>query len=384
MCCWREEITALQMTEPTETDARKPMGTKEIIALFHKETPDMWELKNIRMEDDDARWILSVRFGVKKYIIKIASNSFTNAARVSRWPEIIAAYKEMGYYSPALLKSIRGFYAEDVLFSERVCVVWEEEYAKYPAKDTLDATAYTRENGQYLYQEEVLDFVAKVAQKHFSFFPYCSGWARFEPFEAGKTTDEVTECVEAFDRLTREKAPGFLPQWKRIRTAFEENARKLRKVYSSLPVSVFQSDESGGNLLLDENGHFMGVIDYNLAGRDVVLNRFFSLLIFGCDIPRQLYHTPNILPKLNRETQNDVLQAVLSMLQYMKKHYTFCEQEIQAAPLLWKYITCVEYAQLAALEKHSGETDKLEKLFDYMEQEITRNDLDFRAAMLGE
>lgn len=358
------------------------MSIEEIIALFHKGKASEYTLKSIRLDEDDSRWILYVNFDQNKYVIKIASNGFTTAERIRGWADIIAEYRKMGYYSPAILKSLRGNYSETIQFNEKCCVVWEEEYAKYNLRDSLDKTVYTRADGMYVYHDEVLAFIAKIAEKHFSNFPYPSGWVRFEPFGADETIDEVSECVETFGELVSEKAPDFLLRWNHIRSLFEENKQKLHEVYGKLPTSVFQSDEATNNLVLDDNGHFLGVIDYNLAGKDVVINRFLSSILFGYSYHRKKATDPHLLPELNLETQKSIIEIILDSLRKLRRYYTFSEIEAQAAPFLFKYISCIEYTQIDALEKYAHDHDKLQQLFDFMENELTREDIDFRGAML--
>lgn len=359
------------------------MSIEEIIRLFHSERPTEYTLKSIRLDDDDSRWILFVNFGPKKYVIKLASNGFTSAERVRGWVDIIAEYKKLGCYSPAILQSLQGNYADNVMFNDKNCVVWEEEFTEHHLQDTLDKSVYTAPDGKFVYHDEVIEFVAKVGQKHFTNFPYNSGWTRLEPVSPDEEMDEVSECVETFASLVREKAPSFLPRWEHILSLFEENKQKLSEIYSSLPTSVFQSDEAGSNLILDDDGHFLGVIDYNLAGKDVVINRFLSTILFAYSYHRKKESDPNALPMLNQETQDSLIEITLDTLRKMRKHYTFSDIEAQAAPLLFKYISCIEYAQISALHKHANDSGKLTQLFDFMEHELLRDDIDFRGAMLG-
>lgn len=57
---------------------------------------------------------------------------------------------------------------------------------------------------------------------------------------------------------------------------------------------------------------------------------------------------------------------------------------MRAAPYLFKYISCVEYRQIEALENYSDDPEMLRQLFDFIEWELKREDIDFREAMLSE
>ena len=356
---------------------------ENVIALFHKDKPESYQLKDIRLENNDSRWVLFICRSNIKHVIKIASNGFTTQERVNGWNNIIAEYGKMGYYSPAILRSLDGNFAETISFRKKQCVVWEEEFANYQLFNAGSKNKYISKDGKYIFHDEVFEFVGKVAQRHFDHFPFPSGWVRLKPFGGDETCDEVTECVRTFDRLVRNQAPKFLSRWEKILAQYNDNKAKLENIYGSLPTSVFQADTADNNLLLDGSGHFRGVIDYNLAGKDTVINIFLSMILFGYSYHRKHVNDPQVLPELNIVTQNSIIDIMLETLRYLRNFYTFNELEATAAPLLYKYISTVEYAEIQILEKYTGDDRRLNLLFDFMESQLLRDDIDFYDAMLG-
>lgn len=354
---------------------------EDIIRLFHKEMPVKYSVKEIRGEDFDSRWVVFLEFDGGKYVIKIASNDFTTEERVNGWVGLIEEYRKLGCYSPALQRSLNGKYAERRLYRGKQCVIWEEEFAKYCLWENLDKSVYMGADGKYVYHDEVLAFVGRVAEKHLKNFPGKSGWVRFEPMGSDETTDEVIECVETFDKLVRNKVPKYISRWEKILELFEKNKAELIEIYADLPTSVFQADFMRNNLLLDTEGHFKGLIDYNLAGEDTVINMFLSIILFGYSYNRKSAENPDTLPGLNEETQNSVIEIIRNTLKYLKQYYTFTEVEIKALPLLYKYIVPIEYSEIRALKENLEDEYKLDLLFDYMEHELSRSDMDFRAEM---
>lgn len=347
---------------------------KDIIGLFHKEEVLRYEVKEIWNEDDDSRWIIFVDLPKEKFVIKIAANDFTSVERVNGWVKIIAAYHDLGYYSPAIMKSRNGSYAEYVMFHSKSCVVYEEEYAKYHLRSTLKQSAYIDESGKYVYHNDVLAFLGKIAQKHYDFFPYKSGWVRFEPFGSSESADEITDCVATFDTLVREKVPEHIPRWEKILALFEKNKKQIEEIYPSLPTSVFQGDHFDDNLLLDDDGHFKGVIDYNLAGTDTVINVFLYTVLFGYHYDHSQPDSADLLPEYNPVKQDFMIQSILDAFKYLRKFYAFNEDELRAVLPLYKYISCIEYKQIRALKKYQSDTRKLNLLFDAMEHELLRKD----------
>jgi len=345
--------------------------------------PFEYEAQQSWNEADDSRWVVFVRCCGAQYVLKLASNGFTTPERVSGWTEIIAAYREQGCCSPALLPSRHGRYAETVRIDGRDYVAWMEEYAAWPLHSELAPAVYTRPDGKFVYHDEVFAFYARVAAQRYDFFPYPSGWVRLQPFSSDESSDEVSDCVHSFDALVREKAPQFLPRWERIHALFEANRAQLAVIYDQLPTSVFQGDPFSTNLLLDRSGHFRGLIDYNLAGRDTALNMFLSMVLFGYSYQRVRIDDPALLPELNPVTQASVEVILLDTLRFVRQYYPFSEVEVRAAPLLYKYISCIEYAQLDALEQYAADEAKLTLLFDHMERQLLQDDIDFRGAMMG-
>ena len=58
----------------------------------------------------------------------------------------------------------------------------------------------------------------------------------------------------------------------------------MELIYHKLPTSVFSADLNTSNILLDEQGKFVGVYHFNLCGKDVFLNYLFREIYSGDDI----------------------------------------------------------------------------------------------------
>ena len=349
--------------------------TEQIVGLFHESSPLTCELKEICVRPDDCRWIVYVMCPEGRFVIKIASNDFTTVERVNAWPKLIAEYGCMGYYSPEMRRSISGRYAEIAGFQGRRCVVWEEEFSKFSFAD-----------GKSDYFDGLLAFMGSVAQRHLKGFPGKSGWVRLEPFTEADESDEIEECLRTFDKLVPEKAPGFVGRWLSIRELWLKNRQQLAAIYDRLPTSVFQGDWGAANILVNGDGSFAGVIDYNLAGEDVVLNMFISMCMY-CGIYDRIKavceQDLEELTYLNRRTRDAIICEMLKTLRTLRKYYAFTEAEAEAAPLLYKYITAVEYAHIDALKSNAENAQALNSLFDFIDGELRREDIGFREAMLG-
>ena len=124
------------------------------------------------------------------------------------------------------------------------------------------------------------------------------------------------------------------------------------------------------------------MIDYNLAGEDTALNMFLSMILFGYSYHRKRIHAPGLLNGLNRETQGSIERIMLETLSYLRGFYRFSPLEAKAAPLLYQYISSIEYAEISAF-KPAEHTAKLSLLFDFMESQLSNHSIPFEDAMLG-
>ena len=72
-------------------------------------------------------------------------------------------------------------------------------------------------------------------------------------------------------------------------------------------------------MLLDEVGHFKGVIDDNLAGEDTILNIFMSMGLYsGFGQLQRLEQNPRKLPNLKQKTQKARIEGMREIFKALK------------------------------------------------------------------
>ena len=353
----------------------------KMIAFFHTEEPVSCKWEDTWTEDEDSRTIVFAEYPEGKYVIKAAANDFTTTERVAGWVEMINNFRKMGYYCPMLRKSRNGNYAEVLEVQGKSFVVWEEEFAKYFLPKDVKDKPITADEKRYLYVDEMREFVAKVGQKHFTNTWGDSLWVRLASVGWAET-DEVTDCVEQFKKLVKEKAPKFSGRLERVLALFRENQNMLEQVYFNLPMSVFQADTGDNNLLLDEEGHFRGVLDYNLSGKDTVLNMTFEAIWYGGNESPCPSEDKGLMSYYCQEYTDAKFERYLEGLRKFREYYEFTEEEADAAMPLYRYIMTIGYNEIEVVKKYADDDDKMNQMFDWIEAELTRNDIDFRSAML--
>lgn len=134
----------------------------------------------------------------------------------------------------------------------------------------------------------------------------------------------------------------------------------MKLIYKDLPTSVFQADINSSNILLDENGKFVGFYDFNLCGKDVFLNYLFREVRGG--------------------SYDDELNAILRSLKIVSQFYKFSDIEKSAAALLYRCIKPLWYYRAEDLKKAGNDETKIRLCLDQADYAQTRT-IDFLSVM---
>ena len=220
----------------------------------------------------------------KKFVLRVCNAPDMSEKRMEELNRLIERYKEVGVQSPKFLKNRNGYYFEK--WGEYVAYVSEyidlplAEDAKLEDEDALEA--------------EIEKFVARFARRYkdCDLIDTMSMYSLFDlsPFDKQNGVDEKQDN---FNHLV-----AFLVELGEDKLADKLTARnqavreELKKVYKSLPHCVFQADENFSNVLVDENGRLAGLIDFNLAGTDVIVNHFANLSGFHYSLMDWTKKTP--------------------------------------------------------------------------------------------
>ena len=350
--------------------------TPEILrraAGFFFDAPDSAKLFSTSEREGDYRAAAAVTKDGEQYVVKLASNAFTHPRRIEGWKTLIRASRSLGVYMPALIPSRRGKTSESLEIDGRPFVVWAEEFAPFPlaqTEDELETEEYRKKDGARpkspdgtpVWQTELIEYNARLAAVSLPGGWGISGYARLSPPEDAET-DEAEEAFLEAERHIREKHPALTPRWEALRSRWEENRDALAALYPSLPSSLFQADWNDTNVLLSEDGHFAGLIDYNLSGEDTALNIALSM---GCC-------------RFNGSNPLSAEEHARKVLRIFGRARPWNACEIAAAPLLWRYITAVYWGEAGDLDR-AADDGEAGSVLDRIEAALAR-EADFRDAM---
>ena len=124
-------------------------------------------------------------------------------------------------------------------------------------------------------------------------------------------------------------------------------------VFTELPRCVFQGDLNPSNEL-HKDGHFAGLIDFNLAGTDVNINVFLNETNW---FPEEAEFDKMSIPEIIAE--KEARQA--DMLSVILRHYGLNDTEKFALPFYQRIVDLFQYPDVCQMVKWLKEPERKEK-----------------------
>ena len=340
----------------------KPNNNTElynIASLFFDNKPISFKIIDSSRNNADFREAVIVTFEKgKKAVIKLADNDFTFSEKIFMWQKTVEEYLSVGCYCPRIFTSRAGDFPT-VSYKDRTCIAYAEEFVPYKIAEDCYADEKEFTSARDYNSDEAWIMTAKIAAKYLSYTNYPSAYCIFETFCPSDKTDEVLEQALEWKSRAETLPDEFQPQVNHIWKLWTDNRNALEPLYKQLPTSIFQADLNSTNVLIDDNGNFVGVFDFNLCGKDVLLNYMFR--------------------ETNRDSLQKELDAILNRCKLASKYYKFSDNEIKAAPMIYR---CVKplYNYADKLKGLKDNKDELTRFLDETELFLTK-DIDFASYM---
>lgn len=327
---------------------------KIIVSLFFEENIFVSEIKNTSHGENDFRETVILRTeSGNKFVIKLADNDFTFAEKIKMWQRCAEEYRSIGYYTPAILESKSGDFPI-VQYKGHRCVAYAEEFSEYSCVDDAGNGIASSK-----FKNEILTMTAKIANLYSDYTAYPSGYCLFERFSPSDQNDEVMDNALEWKGCAEMLPSEFQPQVQRIWNLWCKNRAELQEIYHQLPTSVFQADLNSSNILIDEKGSFVGVYDFNLSGKDVLLNYLIREMNWPDD-------------------DEEELNLIKSAIKIVESVYTFSMIEKYAALMLYRCIKPLWWTRVQRLKKAANDYSAIQECLDKVESMLTRN-VDFFA-----
>ncbi len=290
--------------------------------------------------DDDKRinYILD-----DKYVLKVNSKTAMWEDRLQEIKRLIARYRSIGVYCPDIMPALDGTLSYTLLKDgvEYICFV--EEYALYPV------LAEDKE----LDRREVIEHLGTLAAKYtgVDLSQTKSMWSIIELAPLDVDIDEKQENANMLIDTLKEN--GYADLAERVDRVNNMLREKIMAVFNELPRCVYQGDLNGTNELVND-GHFVGLIDFNMSGTDVNINVFLNETNwFPEENEFDSLSVPEIILKLDSE-QADNLSVIL-------KHYRLNDSEKYALPYYKRIVDMFQYPNVCEMVKWLKEDVRRDK-----------------------
>ncbi len=308
---------------PSEVNAPARSDIELILRNYGINTVSYIQLIDSTRNADDIRLNYIID---KKYVLRFCNDPAITENRLSELNRLVGRYHDAGIVCPGFIAQKNGKYLHD------------KTPLKYYLSEFIDlrlASEVNLKDAKSL-EKEITDSVAMFAERYRN-IDLSSTFGMYSLFDLAPYDKEIgiDEKEDNFNELIvclHEISQNDLAN--RLNTRHKDVREKIKAIYTDLPRCVFQADENFSNVLIDNNEHFVGFIDFNMAGTEVVVNQLANLA--GFDFDEENHSPAGALNRLNR-----AVTSYRENAERMLRIYHAEEEERQAMPLYaWIVMVC--------------------------------------------
>lgn len=204
-----------------------------------------------------------------KYFLKLTNNLRYDDVFYDDMNELIKKYHSIGIYCPSLIRTnTNGLFMTYIIENTQFTCHLEE-------KSKFQVLCDNNES-DYIFKHKVVEHLGILASQYSNkdLSKIRSMWSIIELSLHDHDEDEKQQNFNLLcDALTRIRRQNLVEKL----TIMNIRARtNIKNVMNDLPQAVYQGDLNESNLLIDEDGNFKGLIDFNMFGTEVNLNCFLN------------------------------------------------------------------------------------------------------------
>ena len=271
------EIEPLNQTKACSKTLTHPTWAElqSLLSLYSVEGVAGAGLIDTSHDARDIRWNYIVD---NTYVLRLTNAPEMTEERLDDLNRLIGRYADFGLRCPAFLKGTDGRF----FHNWRELTVYLSEYVDLPIADEADLTEAEEDA---LRREVILSIGAFMERyKGVDLIPTMGMYSLFDlsPYDVPEGIDEKQWNMNNLTAALRKAGEEGLAA--RLEAKNQAVRARLLTMYKELPRCVTRADEGFGNVLLDEEKHLAGLIDFNLSGTDVCVNLIANNADFDLDI----------------------------------------------------------------------------------------------------
>ena len=267
------------------------------------------------------------------YVLKINSPIAMWEERLQEIHRLIIRYQSIGIYCPELIPAVDGRLSYILQKDGREYTCFVEEHAIYPVYG--EEVEHDR--------KEVIEHLGVLAAKYtdVDLSETKSMWSIIDLAPLDVNIDEKQENTNMLVEVLQKT--GYIDLARQVDELNNHLRDKIMEVFIELPRCVYQGDLNTTNELHME-GHFAGLIDFNMAGTDVNINVFLNETNwFPEEAEFDRLSVPEILKKQNEE-QEELLSVIF-------RHYILNDKEKYAFPYYKRIVDLFQYPNVCAMKE---------------------------------
>lgn len=313
---------------------------REIMSHFGISVEELSECFDTSHNENDQRFNYVLD---KKYVLKVNSAHVMWDSRLNEINRLIHRYLSIGLYCPKMLMTTENQLSYHLIKENKEYVCYVEEYAKYPV------LGFDAEHDR----NEVIEHLGVLAARYTNvdLSDIKSMWSIIDLAPLDNEIDEKQENTDLLIKTLQQQGYDELAiQVDEYNIMLRD---KIKAVFGQLPRCVYQGDLNPSNELFHD-GHFVGLIDFNMSGTDVNINVFLNETnCFPEEKDFDELTVQRMIAKMN-EDQSKAISVIL-------KHYSLNDTEIHAMPYYKRLIDLFQYPNVCQMCEWLTDTKRKEK-----------------------
>ncbi|WP_072901710.1 phosphotransferase [Hathewaya proteolytica] len=283
---------------------------QELCKIYNVESMEICDVIDTSHGDDDLRFNYKID---QKYVLKINNHKAVTEEFISDMNDVMERYRAIGIYCPSLYKNKHNKYLYSFQKEGTSYVCYLEEYAKYKFYDETVSDFYE-------FKMEMLHHVGIMASRYSNQYlvPTRTMWTIIELSPFDTDIDEKQENL--YELISSLRENSYVELSNKIENLDILHRNNIKKYLEKLPRCVYQGDLNPSNMLVDENNHFKGLVDFNMFGTEVNINCFLNEAMY--------YLTEEDFEELTaKEIMEKMEQKQKELMAVILKNYELSELE---------------------------------------------------------